>query len=106
MRSILFDQWGGIWDARSPKLAQHLGSSIAGETLAEYVVRNMGYVAADASDRSAKVRLRPAIAAQGAVRVFLCWLRYRRAERLLVSTFENGWRHELMSSDQATTRLV
>jgi hypothetical protein len=93
-------------DVFSPRLAEHLGSSITGDALADYVVRNMGYVAAEASARSAHVRLRPAIAAPGALRAFLWWLRDQPLERVLLSTAEEGWRYELMSTPHAMRRLT
>jgi hypothetical protein len=105
MRSVLFDHLGRVWDARSPRLAEHLGSSIKGKALGEYVVRNMGYVAAEASDRSIHVRLRPAIAAAGALRALLSWLRDKPMERVLISTLEDGWRHELMPMHQAMSHI-
>ena len=106
MRSVLFDHQGRVWDARSPGLAEHLGSSIAGKALVEYVVRNMGYVAVEGSERSVHVRVRPAIATPGSLGVLLCWLQDRQVERVLLSTFEKGWHHELMPSHHATTCLT
>ena len=71
-----------------------------------YVVRNMGYVALEGSERSVHVWLRPGIAAAGSLGALLCWLQDRQVERVLLSTFEKGWHHELMASHHATTRLT
>jgi hypothetical protein len=65
----------------------------------------MGYVAAKAFDRSVHVRLRPAIATAGALRALLSWLRDKPMERVLISTLEDGWRHELMPMHQAMSYI-
>jgi hypothetical protein len=106
MRLVVFDHRGRAWDPRAPRLAQHLGSSISGEVLADYTVRNMGYVAVAAFERSMHVRLRPAIAAPGALGALLVWLQERPVERILLSTFEDGWSHALMPSHQAVRRVT
>ena len=84
----------------------HLESSISGEALTDYTVRNMGYVAVAAFNASAHVRLRPEIAAPRALEALLCWFRDRATQRVLISTFEKGWRHELMPSNDATKRMA
>ena len=106
LQTIVFDHRGQVWDVFSLRLAEHLESSITGDALAHYVVRNMGYVAVEASARSAHVRVRPAIAAPGALRAFLSWLRDQPLERVLLSTSEKGCRYELMSKPHAMRRLT
>ena len=49
----VFDRLGLAWDPRSPRFAMHLESSISGEALTDYTVRNMGYVAVAAFKRAA-----------------------------------------------------
>ena len=51
----VFDRLGLAWDPRSPRFAMHLESSISGEALTDYTVRNMGYVAVAAFNASAHV---------------------------------------------------
>ena len=106
MRLVVFDDRGQAWDPRSPTLATHLGSVIAGESLVDYTVRNMGYVSAVASAASAHVRLRPATVAPAALGTLLTWLQVRPLERVLLSAFEDEWRHELMPSHNAMSRLT
>ena len=102
MSLIVFDREGLTWDANSWRLAAALESSIHGEELADYAVRNLGFVAARAMGNSAHIRLRPAVATAGALGALRRWLMIQKPRRLLISCFEQGWSHRLgASADQA-----
>ncbi len=97
MGLMIFDDRGVAWD-NSPRLAQALHSSIRGEALADYAVRNLGFVAAEAIHASARVRIRPAIVSQGALIALFHWLHDCTYDRILVSSFEENWSYRLMQS--------
>ena len=42
MRSVIFDDQGEVWDAKSRRLAHDLNASIEGEELIDYAIRNLG----------------------------------------------------------------
>jgi hypothetical protein len=102
---VVLDNRGYVWDAHSPKLALSLGSPIAGEALVDFVVRNLGYVALDRVGASARVRLRPAIAARRAIDSLIQQLRERPLERVMVSAFDGSWQHELRPVQLAMRRI-
>ena len=56
MRSVLFDDRGEVWDARSRGLADDLQASIGGEELADYAIRNLGFVGVKETDGSLRIR--------------------------------------------------
>ena len=55
MQSLLFDDSGEIWDAKSRSLARSLQASLSGDELAKYVVRNLGFIAATESCGSVRI---------------------------------------------------
>ncbi len=62
MPAFVFDDQGERWDAGSRRLADILQASIAGEELANYVVKNLGYVwVSEEANGTVRVRLRPKV---------------------------------------------
>jgi len=98
MGLMIFDDKGVAWNANSPRLADALHSSIRGEALADYVVRNLGFVAAETTNASARIRIRPAIVSQGALIALCHWLHDCTYDRILISSFEENWSHRLVQS--------
>ena len=102
---IVFDPDGRVRDPYSWQFAAHLVSSIEGKALAEYVVRNMGYVALDAFAQSAHVRVRPAIATANALHACLDWLTKTQIERVVMSSFVDDWQHNLLQAPYAVRAI-
>ena len=98
MGLIVFDDKGVAWDAKSPRFAEALDSSIQGEELADYAVRNLGFVAAEAIHASARIRIRPAVMSQGALAALLRWLHDCAHDRILISSYERSWCHRVVRS--------
>ena len=44
MQSIVFDDSGEMWDAKSYRLVEMLQASLYGEELLNYAVKNLGFV--------------------------------------------------------------
>jgi hypothetical protein len=105
---IVFDARGEPWSASSVALQRALNSSIGGNTLAEYTVVNMGFVAAEDAGRALHIKVRPAIAAGAALAGLFYWLHGRSAKRVVVSSFEEKrWSHALLGSrEEAITKLA
>jgi hypothetical protein len=107
MQSLLFDDRGETWDAKSRSLAEALQASLSGDELSKYVVRNLGFIAATENDGSVRVRLRPAVVSPAALSALLYWLYDQTIERVLISWLEGEWSHELVRScEEAVTALL
>jgi hypothetical protein len=108
MQTFLFDDKGQTWDAASPLLAEELSSWLSGDELLKYVVRNLGFIAVNASGGgSVRLRLRPAVASPLALSSVLYWLYDQTIERVLISTLDREWSHELVRSrEEAIRRLL
>ena len=107
MRSVVFDDRGETWDAQSRELARDLHASIGGDELSDYVVRNLGFVAAKDMGGSLRVSLRPSVVSPIAFSALLYWLHDRAADRVLISFCDREWTHEMMRSrDEAVRKLM
>ena len=107
MRSVVFDDRGEVWDARSRGLASDLNASIGGDELVEYTIRNLGFVAVKEMGGSLRISLRPAVVSPIAFGALLYWLHDRVADRVLVSFLDQDWSHEMLRSRQdAVSKLL
>jgi hypothetical protein len=107
MRSVVFDDQGELWDARSRGLAGNLNASIGGEDLVEYTIRNLGFVAVKEMGGSLRISLRPTVVSPIAFGALLYWLHDRVVDRVLVSFLDQDWSHEMLRSRQdAVTKLM
>lgn len=107
MHTVLFDDIGDVWDARSRRLADALGASLSADELTKYAVRNLGFIAAAESDGSVRLRLRPAVVSPTALGALIYWLHDRSITRVLLSFLDGEWSHELVASrDDAVRRLL
>jgi len=106
MRSVIFDDKGELWDARSRRLALDLHASIGGEEFVDYTVRNLGFVAAKEMGASLRISLRPAVVSPIAFSALLYWLYDRPADRVLVSFCDREWTHEMMRSREEAVRKL
>jgi len=93
---ILFDPAGRRWSPDAGGLGAVLCTDLRGEALANYVVRNMGYVALQVRNRSAHVCIRPSIVSQPALALVADYLRRFSVERVLLSIWYLGWQHHLL----------
>ena len=107
MQTLLFDDRGEAWDAKSHGLAEALQASLSGDELSKYVVRNLGFIAATESDGSVRLRLRPAVVSSTALSALFYWLHDQTIERVLISILDGEWSHELVRScEEAVRRLL
>jgi hypothetical protein len=100
MRSVVFDDRGEMWDARSRGLARDLAASIGGDELVDYTIRNLGFVAVKEMGGSLRISLRPAVVSPIAFSALLYWLHDRVVDRVLVSFLDQDWSHEMLRSRQ------
>jgi hypothetical protein len=96
MKTFLFDDRGEAWDASSHRLASALSASISGAELANYAIRNLGYVSVSESNGSVRIRLRPAAVSPVAFSALCYYLMDRKPERIVLSRLERDWSHEII----------
>ena len=107
MRSVVFDDQGEVWDAKSRKLAHDLNASIEGDELTDYAIRNLGFVAAKDLNGSLRISLRPAVVSPIAFSALMYWLHDRTADRVLISYCDREATHEMTRSrDEAVRKLM
>lgn len=107
MQTLLFDDKGELWDAKSRKLADELQASLPSDELQKYVVRNLGFIAVTDNNGSLRLSLRPAVVSQMALSALLYWMYDRTIERVLISSLDSDWSHELVRTrDEAVRRLL
>jgi hypothetical protein len=99
MKAFLFDDRGEMWEATSGRLASELCASISGTELADYAIRNLGYVSVSESNGSVRVRLRPAAVSPIAFSALCYYLMDRKPERIVLSRLERDWSHEFIGAD-------
>jgi hypothetical protein len=104
--TLLFDDQGEMWDAKSPLLADALHASLSGEELLKYVVRNLGFIAVTENGGSLRLQLRPAIVSQTALGALLYWLHDQTVERAMISLLDRDWTHELVRTREAIVRRL
>ncbi|HJZ43275.1 MAG TPA: hypothetical protein VJ233_06115 [Hyphomicrobiaceae bacterium] len=106
MKTFLFDDRGEKWDATSRSLASALCASISGAELANYAIRNLGYVSVSESNGSVRVRLRPAAVSPIAFSALCYYLMDRKPERIVLSRLERDWSHEFIGADVNVLRRL
>jgi hypothetical protein len=100
---IVFDRDGYAWELLG--LACHLDTYLRGRALAEYTVRNMGYVALDRCSSSARLHVRPAVVARPAVAAAVGFLREHSVQRVLLSAWTGAWCHQLLPTSVVVSDL-
>ena len=107
MQTYLFDDKGELWDGKSRQLADALHASLSSEDLLKYVVRNLGFIAVTENGGSLRLQLRPAVVSQMALGGLLYWLHDHDIERVLISSLDEEWSHELVRTrEEAVRRLL
>src|SRR5438552_5786865 len=107
MRPTLIDERGRHWEPRSLVLRSRLRASIDDRDLAEFVILNLGFIAMAADRDSVRIRLRPAVAAPGALSALYLWLHKRPPRRIIVSWYDGRWRDEIVGwGDNGWRRLT
>ena len=104
--SLLIDDLGNIWDRFSLELKRNLGFEAPDTEFSNYVVVNLGFVEIRPFDRGSEVRLRPSKVSQRALVNLLFWLGDRKPGTVVLSTFDEGWRHELLSNQRVLLEIL
>jgi hypothetical protein len=102
----LFDDRGQTWEGGSLRLADALESSIVGDELTNYAVRNLGFIAVSETATMARIRLRPSIVSPVAFSSLVYWLHDRPKDRFVLSFLESEWSHEVLGGRKEVLRKL
>ncbi len=103
---LIFDDQGNIWPAETHDLRRALSSDLAPSDLAEFVVRNMGFVAVEALRGDIRLRLRPDILSGVAFQTLMHWLARHSFRRAILTPVPETGCDELIGSPQALRRRL
>lgn len=107
MPLVLIDDQGKLWDCCSTKLQFALETRLSGHDLAEYCVKNLGFVAAKQGDTGLQVWLRPSHVAPVALAAVLFWLAEQKSARIGVSRYgDHRWSHEIHPSREMAIQAI
>jgi hypothetical protein len=98
---------GQAWEMGAAELVAAYGRSRpAGADIATYLVTDLGFVATGVKGTSCTVKLRPSVVAASAVARAMNWLSAVNPSRVILSTLQQDWRHELSPGlDKALDQL-
>jgi len=104
--TLVIDGDGRIWPWISPAIQKHLRGMGAAQ-YERYVVKNCGFVVFRWIGRSATIKLRPAIVHSRAYGALMYLAADMSPASVALSTFDDGWRHEVLGSvGAALTRIT
>jgi hypothetical protein len=107
MPLALIDDQGKLWDCCSTSLQFALETRLSGRDLAEYCVKNLGFVAAKQGDTALQVWLRPSHVAPVALAAVLFWLAEQKSARIGVSCYgDHRWSHEIHPSREMAIQAI
>jgi hypothetical protein len=107
MPLVLIDDQGKLWDSCSGNLQAALETRLSGQDLAEYCIKNLGFVAAKRGASSLQVWLRPTHVAPIALAAVPFWLAEQKSARISVSCYrDHRWSHEIHGSIEAAIQAI
>jgi len=105
MSVILIDDQGELWRGDSRQLREAFDSPFSGGEFVEYAIKNLGFIALNSYGTSCQLRLRPGFATAKAIMSARDWLLHTKVARVVLTTFEGGWRDELLQPTKVEGRL-
>ncbi len=105
MSLFLLDDQGEMWRGESRQLRVAFDTPFSGGEFIEYAVKNLGFVAINVYGASCQVRLRPSFVTAKAFRSLLRFVDNATSERMVITSFDAAWQHQLVSREQAAPRL-
>ena len=96
MSALLIDERGKLWDPRSVALRALLRASVEEKQLREFAILNLGFIGLAVAKKSVRIKLRPALARPAALGALYLCLHQHAPERVVVTWYNGGWRHEII----------
>jgi hypothetical protein len=92
----IIDADGAFWRAADVRLEHKLGTDLPRDDLCDYAVRNLGYIAVQATGHIPRIRLRPAIVEPGALVALFYWLADGGHACAAISWLDKTWSDEIV----------
>lgn len=92
----IIDADGAFWRAADVGLEHKLGTDLPRDDLCDYAVRNLGYIAVQASGHIPRIRLRPAIVEPSALVALFYWLADGAYVCAAISWLDKTWSDEIV----------
>ena len=105
MSLFLVDDQGEMWRGDSRQLRIAFDTPFSGGEFIEYAIKNLGFVAINIYGASCEVRLRPGFVSAKTFRALLQFVEKATTERIVITSFDKGWQHQLVNHAQAAPRL-
>jgi hypothetical protein len=106
MSLLLIDDQGEFWRGDSRQLRAAFDSPYSGGEFVEYAIKNLGFVGVNLYGASCQLRFRPDFVTEKAISSLLQWLQQAQVDRVVMTTFEQAWRDELVQRAGAERRLA
>ena len=100
MGPLLIDDLGNVWSCYATGLERSLGLKASDAQFGDYAVVTRGFVEIRPFARGSEVRLNPSKVSQKAMGTLLYWLRDCAPGSVVLSTFDAGWKHELIADQR------
>ncbi|MEM7748980.1 MAG: hypothetical protein AAF346_12045 [Pseudomonadota bacterium] len=104
--TLLIDETGTAYDLNGWAIREKLGVNASGKTLADYVVRNCGFIELSLNGANCSLRLAPgrtnylSFAAAGTL------IEESQPERISLNWYDGEWHHEIVADPQAAFEKV
>ena len=96
MNDIVIDENGVSWTVDSPELSSYLSTSLRGERLRSYAVKNLGWICIRARRNGLHVKCRPSLLSDGALTALLFYVHDRPNLSIALELLLNEPRHFLL----------
>jgi hypothetical protein len=98
MPSWLIDDRGNLQDPLSTRLRIELNATHLAQEFADYVLRNLGFICLQDQNNATHLKFRPSVVSPVAFAALMYWLADRKPQRIMLSTFEGTWAHQVIGS--------
>jgi hypothetical protein len=101
MSNWLIDDRGNLQDPLSARLRMSLNAGQLAQEFPDYVMRNLGFIGLHDHNNAAHLKLRPAVVSPVAFAALMYWLADRKPQRIMLSTLDGTWSHQVIGSHAA-----
>jgi hypothetical protein len=108
MRSNLIDQNGTVWLPDSRSLLTELGTSLRGEALTAFLIRNMGWLSLMQTDNRIRITCRPALLCDATIAELLEQLFQQRSPLIALNALmqADAWTHTIFGDLNTFVRYL
>jgi hypothetical protein len=96
MSSWLIDDRGNLQDPQSRRLRMDLNGTHLTHDFSDFVLRNLGFICLQDNPNSTHLKFRPSVVSPVAFAALMYWLADRKPQRIMLSTFEGTWSHQVI----------